>query len=134
MSILDWVKLLDWLSETEKENLALFCQPKHIDAWEILFCENEEASAMYLLSEGNIEISRIKDWEKIFLWEVHAEEILWEMALFWGSNKRMATATAITNCALIVILSINLYSKCSLQVTIYGEDSISKNVPNFILL
>ena len=57
MFILDWVKILEGLSNEEKESLALFCQEKYLDAWEILFNEEEEASAMYLLKEWNIEIS-----------------------------------------------------------------------------
>jgi CRP/FNR family cyclic AMP-dependent transcriptional regulator len=108
MSILDWVKLLSSLSEAEKENLALFCQEKQLLAWEVLFNEEEEASAMYILKEWNIEISRNSEWEKVVLWEVHAEEILWEMALFWDTNKRMATATALKESTLIVILSFSI--------------------------
>lgn len=104
MALVDWIKLLADLSETEKNNLSLFCQEKLLKAWEVLFYEQEEASAMYLLKQWKIEISRIHDWEKIILWEVQAEEILWEMALFWDANKRMATATAIEDCVLVVVL------------------------------
>ena len=104
MSILDWVKILNGLSDSERENLALFCQEKHLDAWEELFHEDEEASAMYILKDWNIVVSRYINWEDTVLWEVHAEEILWEMALFWDTNRRMATATALTESTLIVIL------------------------------
>lgn len=108
MSILDWVKILAELSDNEKDNLSLFCQEKHLDTGEVLFNEEDEASAMYLLKEWNIEISRELNWEKTVLWEVHAEEILWEMALFWDTNKRMATAEAINDCVLVVILSFSI--------------------------
>lgn len=108
MSILDWVKLLSNLSDSEKENLALFCQEKHLSAWEILFKEEDEASAMYILKDWKIQISRISDGENIILWNVHSEEILWEMALFWDVNKRMATATAMVDCVLIIILSFSI--------------------------
>lgn len=108
MSILDWVQLLSDLSESEKNELSLFCQEKHLEPWETLFVEEEEASAMYLLIDGSIEISRSIDWVKTIIWEVHAEEILWEMALFWDTNKRMATATATQECTLIVILSFSI--------------------------
>lgn len=104
MSLVDWIKLLADLSDSEKDNLSLFCQEKILKAWEILFYEQDEASAMYLLKDGKIEISRIHEWEKIILWEVQAEEILWEMALFWDANKRMATAQAVVDCNLIVVL------------------------------
>jgi CRP-like cAMP-binding protein len=59
---------------------------------------------MYLLKEWIIEITRLHDWELLILWQVKAEEILWEMALFWDTNKRMATATALVECRLIVVL------------------------------
>lgn len=108
MALVDWIKLLSDLSEIEKENLSLFCQEKHLKAGEVLFYEQDEATAMYLLKEWKIEISRNKDWEKVVLWDVAAEEILWEMALFWDTNKRMATATAIEDCVLIVVLSFSI--------------------------
>ena len=104
MSILNWIKLLDYLSDSEKESLSLFCQEKYLKSWDVLFNEQDEASAMYILKEWNIEISRVVNWEELLLWEVHAEEILWEMALFWNSNRRMATAKAITDCTMVVIL------------------------------
>ncbi len=110
MSIIDWIKLLSNLTEKEKEDLSLFCQEKHLKAWDVLFYDQDEASAMYLLKEWNIEISKINNWKKIILWEVSAEEILWEMALFWKTNKRMATATAKIDCELIVILGFSINS------------------------
>ena len=104
MSIVDWVKMLASLTDEEKENLSILCQEKKIKAWDKLFYEQDEASAMYLLREGIIEISRIIDWKKNILWNVHAEELLWEMALFWDSSKRMASATALTDCTLLIII------------------------------
>jgi len=108
MSILDWIELLSGLLESEKDNLAMFCQEKHLEPWDVLFSEEEDASAMYLLKNGSIEISRNIDWAKSILWQVHSEEILWEMALFWDTNKRMATATALESCTLVVILSFSI--------------------------
>jgi len=108
MSILDWIKLLDVLSDSEKEKFSLFCQEKYLEVGEVLFNEQDEASAMYILKEWNIEVSRKLNWEKIILWEVHAEEILWEMALFWDTNKRMATAIATIETTLVVILSFSI--------------------------
>lgn len=104
MSIFNGVKILNELSVIEKENLSMFCQEKHLEIWDILFNEEDEATAMYILKEWNIEISRTINWDNTILWEVHAEEILWEMALFWTTNKRMATGKALTRCNLIVIL------------------------------
>ena len=108
MSIVDWLKMLSSLTNQEKENLSILCQEKKIKAWDILFNEQDEASAMYFLKEGIIEISRMEEWKKNILWNVQAEEILWEMALFWDSSKRMASATALTNCSLLIVLSFSI--------------------------
>lgn len=108
IAILDWIKLLSGLSDEERSNLSMFCQEKRISSWDIIFHEDDYATAMYILKEGNIEVSRKIDWWKIILWEVHAEEILWEMALFWERNKRMATASALTDGVLITILMFSI--------------------------
>ena len=108
MSILDWVSLLSELYESEREELAMFCQEKHLSVWETLFHEDEDASAMYILIEGSVEISRLNNWVKDVIWKVNAEEMLWEMALFWDNNKRMATAIALEESTLIVILSFSI--------------------------
>lgn len=108
MSMLDWIKLLDELTEIDMENLSLFCQLKDLEKWEIIFKEWEEAIAMYILKSWRIEIRKDIDWKSIVLWNVEAEEILWEMALFWDDNKRMATAVAIEKCELITILSFSI--------------------------
>ena len=121
MSILDWVSLLSELYESEREELAMFCQEKHLDAWETLFHEDDEASAMYLLLEGSIEISRFTNWIKSVIWKVNAEEMLWEMALFWDNNKRMATAIALEECTLVVILSFSIK-----ELTIKHPDLLGK--------
>jgi len=104
MNILEGIEMLSVLTDDERLNLSMFCQEKIIPAWNIVFHENDDASAMYILKRGNVEVTRSITWWKVILWEVHAEEILWEMALFWERNKRMATATALTDCSLITIL------------------------------
>ena len=108
MSIIDGLKLLEWLSDTEKENLSMFCQEKFLETGEELFHEEDEASAMYLLKDGRIEISRMENGDKLILWEVHAEEVIGEMALFGDTNKRMATATALTPCSLVTVLGFSI--------------------------
>jgi len=65
MSILDWIKLLDDLNETDKDNLSLFCQIKSLKKWEIIFKEWEEAIAMYILKTWKIEIKKDIDWKDI---------------------------------------------------------------------
>lgn len=108
MNILTWLKLLDDLSLSDKENLSLFCQQKNLTKWEVLFMEWDEANAMYILKTWRFEVNKKIDWVDVFLWTVEAEEVLWEMALFWGSNRRMATAIALVDSELITILSFSI--------------------------
>ncbi len=108
MGILDWLEIIESLSDFEKDNLSMFCQIKDIKKWEKLFIEWDEATAMYILKEWQFEIYKETSWNKIVLWLVDAEEILWEMALFWDNSKRMATAIATTDCKLITILSFSI--------------------------
>jgi CRP-like cAMP-binding protein len=63
---------------------------------------------MYLLSKGIIEVYKTIDKNEIKLWEVHAEWILWEMALFWKNEKRSASAKANKETVVIVFLSFSI--------------------------
>lgn len=108
-NVLDWLEILSQLTPEEKENFAWFCQEKYLKAWEVLFEEGDDWEAMYILKTGECEVSKFVDWRKIILWRVVAEETLWEMALFWGKNRRMATATAMTDTNLIVLLSFSVF-------------------------
>lgn len=108
MSIFEWLKMLSSLNEEDKKNLEVFCQEREMEAWEILFHEWDDANAMYFLVKGSVAIYKEVDWEKVDLWKVNAEEILWEMALFGGWGKRMATAEALESTHLITILSFSI--------------------------
>ena len=108
MNILHWIQLLSDLSETDKDNLSLFCQEKKLKKWEILFKEGDEANAMYILKKGSFEIRKVISWKEVVLWNVLAEELLWEMALFWDTNKRMATAISLEDSSMITILSFSI--------------------------
>ncbi len=108
MSILDGLKLLDGLSESQKQNLEVFCQERRLEKWEELFHESDEANAMYFLKSGSLSIDKVIDGIQTHLGEAHAEEVIGEMALFGGNNKRMATATALEDSQLITILSFSV--------------------------
>lgn len=108
MSILRGLELLKDLSDSQKDNLSLFCQEKFLEPGEILFHEWDDANAMYILALGEIEVSNIIQSKSIKLWTVKAEEIIWEMAIFWDSKYRMATAEAKTQCVLITILDFSI--------------------------
>lgn len=108
MSLLKNVKIFEALSETEKDNLSMFCQEKTLVTGDVLFEEWDEWNAMYLLTSWEIEISKTMNDENTLLGHVQAEEILWEMAIFWANNKRMAKAVATKNCTLITVLAFSI--------------------------
>lgn len=127
MNILNWISLLDSLSQAELDNLSLFCQLKRLNKWEILFSEWEDGSSMYILKEWQFEISKNIKWKNTIIWTVKAEEILWEMALFLDSSKRMATATAQADSTLITILSFSIKDLTNKNPELYEK---IKNIIN----
>ena len=108
MGMFDNSKIFEDLSLEEKNQLEIFCQEKSIKKWDILFKEWDEANAMYILQEWGIEVYKEKLWKNILLWNIIAEDILWEMALFWNRWKRMASAKAIKDSILIVLLEFSI--------------------------
>lgn len=108
MSILSGIQLFSDLSSSEVENLSLFCQEKLLSRWEVLFHEWDEGNAMYILKSGSIKVSKDVDGSELILGQVNAEEVLGEMALFWESQSRMATAEALDDCELVTILSFSI--------------------------
>lgn len=108
MGMFDNSKIFEDLSLDEKNQLEIFCQEKSIKKWDILFKEWDEANAMYILQEWEIEVYKEKLWKNIFLWKIVAEDILWEMAIFWNRWKRMASAQAVKDSILIVLLEFSI--------------------------
>ena len=108
MGMFDNSKIFEDLSLDEKNQLEIFCQEKSIKKWDILFKEWDEANAMYILQEWEIEVYKEKLWKNIFLWKIVAEDILWEMAIFWEKWKRMASAKAVKDSILIVLLEFSI--------------------------
>ncbi|MBS9775438.1 cyclic nucleotide-binding domain-containing protein [Candidatus Gracilibacteria bacterium] len=102
------IGMLSTLSQQDLENLSLFCQKKTVQRGEILFEQGDEANAMYILTVGEFEVYRTHLSEKQFLGEVHAEEVLGEMALFGESGKRMASARALVDSELVVLLDFSI--------------------------
>lgn len=109
VSVLDALDILSTLTQQDKDNLSIFCQERHLMKWETLFSEWEEWNAMYFLQAWKISILKKVDWVNVRLWQVSAEEVLWEMALFQSSNNtRMATAVADEDSNLVVILNFSI--------------------------
>ena len=108
MGMFDNTKILKDLTDNEKKNLEIFCQEKSIKAWDILFNEWNDANAMYLLQSWEIAIYKTIRWKTNLLWNILAEDILWEMAIFWNRWKRMASAKAVKDSILIVLLEFSI--------------------------
>lgn len=108
-SMLDSLEILSTLTQDDRDNLAVFCQERFIKKWDVLFSEWDKWNAMYFLKSWKIDILKNINWEDIKLWQVVAEEVLWEMALFQSTNKsRMASAIASQDSTLIVILDFSM--------------------------
>ena len=108
MSILNGVKILKDLDESELLSFEVFCQERFISKWEVLFNEWDEVNSMYLLKQWKIEIFTNKDNKEIILWYIEAEDILWEMAIFWNTHNRTASARVIEDSVIIVLLEFSI--------------------------
>ena len=70
---------------------------------EVIFQEGTAANVAYILKEGQIEISIMRQDQKIKLAQLKPGAIFGEMALLLDDNKRTATATALEKSVVIVI-------------------------------
>ena len=108
MSILNWIKILRDLNKKELDSLELLCQERFVKAWELIFSQGDIANSMYLLKNWKIEVFKENDaWEDV-LWYIKSEDIFWEMALFWKETHRMASAKAIEDSTLIIMLDFSI--------------------------
>lgn len=108
MSILDWIKILKDLNKEELDSLEMFCQERFVEAWELIFLEWDIANSMYLLKDWKIEVFKKNNtWENT-LWYIEAEDVFWEMALFWTKSNRMAWARALEDSTLIIVLDFSI--------------------------
>lgn len=108
MWLLRWLWLLKVLSDLEIEDLESFCQERWISKWEKLFAEWDEANSLYFLKEWWVSVYKNNNGIDVHVWEILAEDILWEMAIFWWGWKRNATAIANQDAILIVIMSFSI--------------------------
>ncbi len=75
---------------------------KKVKKGEIIFKENSIGNDMYIISSGQVQISKCKD-DKIVILDILGEkEFFGEMALF-NDKKRTATAEALEDSTLIII-------------------------------
>lgn len=124
MTILEWISFFDNLSQTEKDNLSLFCQERHLKTWEILFNEWDEAVALYIVKNWKLKAYKDRsDWEKL-LWNIWIWEFVGEMAFFdWDNTpkRRMATIMALEETDLIVMMNYSLLELANKRKDIYDK-------------
>lgn len=108
MGMLNWVSILNDLSTGEKMKLEEFCQEKNSLEWELLFKEWDDASAMYFVLEGEIEILQKTDYGTRTLAVALKWDMVGEMALFGWEKIRMATAITKKEARLVTILSFSI--------------------------
>lgn len=124
MSILTWISLFSNLTEGESNDLVLFCQERFMKAWETLFNEWDEATAMYIVKNGKLKVYRSRgDWDNI-LWYIHKDEFVWEMAFFdWNDipKKRMASVKAIEDSQLLIIMNYSIIELAMKQKDIFDK-------------
>ena len=108
MGMFDYSEIFQDLTIGEKSQLEVFCQRKVLKKWEKVFEEWEEANSMYIIQEWEVEIYKSNFWKKTIIWRIEAEDILWEMAIFWLNWKRMASAIVTKDAVLITILSFSI--------------------------
>ena len=98
------IKLFETLSEDDLKNLALFCQERTVQEWEVLFQQWDESNSMYVVKNG---LLQAYTYEKI-LGTIQSGEIVGEMAVFNEPQHRMASVKALQKSDLIVIISYSL--------------------------
>ncbi len=68
-------------------------------AGEIVFQEGDEGDAMYVITQGSVEISRKSSNDTVVLAALESSDFFGEMAIV-AKSRRTATATALSNCIL----------------------------------
>jgi len=108
-NVINSLELLNDMSYEEKKDLSLFCQERLVYKWDTLFSDGDIANSMYFLQKWSFWIFKNIEGKNTLIANVKAEEILWEMALFQSSdNTRMATAIALEDCVLIVMIDFSI--------------------------
>lgn len=124
MSILDWISFFDNLSLQEKDNLALFCQERFLKAWEVLFKEWDEATALYIVKSGKLRVHKERpDWDQT-LGYIEQWEFVWEMAFFDWENipkRRMASVKSLEETVLIVMMNYSITELARKRKDIYDK-------------
>lgn len=103
--MLENLNIFESLTESELQELSLFCQKKTLSAWEPLFALWDAANSLYIVESGWVDVI---NRDKKIIATVKSGDILWEMAILWGENSRTASAVASSDAVLITILGVSM--------------------------
>lgn len=102
--MLEKISLFASLSDSEFDTLSMFCQERQYKAGEFLFHQWEEATAMYILISGSLEVFN----ERKVLWLIQPWEFVGEMAIFAEPKDRSASVKALEDSNVIILLSFSV--------------------------
>lgn len=136
--MLNGIPLFSGLTEAEKSTISLFAQERKINAGTVLFSENDDATAMYIVKAGKLKIYRDRSSGEIALGLVQQGEMVGEMALFdtTAPKKRAASVKAVEDTLLVVIVDYAImelsrkhpmvYAKIQQVIKVRNEENIAK--------
>ena len=136
--MLNGIPLFSSLTESEKSTIALFAQERKINAGTVLFSENDDATAMYIVKSGKLKIYRDRSSGEVPLGLVQPGEIVGEMALFdtTAPKRRVASVKALEDTLLVVIVDYAImelsrkhplvYTKIQQVIKVRNEENIDK--------
>ena len=100
--ILRKIHLFDTVEAESLLELAANLQVVTLDAGQILFSENDSASCLYIIAEGNLEIIKaFGTAEERLLRDRGPGNYLGEMSMFDQDKRRSATVRAVSRCTLL---------------------------------
>ena len=136
--MLNGIPLFSGLTESEKSTVSLFAQERKINVGTLLFSENDDATAMYIVKDGKLKIYRDRSSGEISLGFILPGEIVGEMALFDATSpkKRLASVKAMEDTLIVVIVDYaimelsrkhpEVYSKIQQVIRRRNEENIAK--------
>ncbi len=97
-SIVTSVKLFSGLAGEEVREMVRACQRRHIQPGEVLFHQDDEANALFIVVQGELEVAAHSPLgEKVVLAILGPGNVVGEMSLIEG-GPRSATVEAVSEC------------------------------------
>src|SRR6266576_4645620 len=98
--LLSNIGLFESLTEEDLELLSKRLEDVTFEEGDVVFCQGDEGSALYIVEDGAVEISFGEGRTRVVLASLFPGQYFGELSLFDGSP-RSATATAVKNSRLV---------------------------------